>query len=93
MKTDSLVRRKIKNTAIACKNTINGKTEPQDEQIISDEELKDKTDEETAQMQIHVQESLPLAIQKPEDLTRSHQQQDPNNIELNVSITENQQQS
>ena len=86
-------RRRMRSTAISGKETVNTKTELQDEQIISDEELKDKTDEETAQVQILVQESLSMAIQRAEDLARSHQQQDPKNIELNVSITENQQQS
>ena len=41
-------------------------------------------------MQIHVQESLSMAIQRAEDLARSHQQQDPNNFELSGSIKEHQ---
>ena len=62
-----MVENKLKNAATTSRNTVDVKIEPQDEHIVSDAELNDKTDEETVKIQTQMQKSLTVAIQTAEE--------------------------
>ena len=71
----SLVREKRKGAAAAKKITIELKIETANEHIVSDVDINNKTNDETANVHIQMHESLTAAIQKFEDQVRCQQQQ------------------